>query len=98
MPSGKPPNAVRAARRSREDGLMFEMALQVRSQCNGAFIATLAILFERLHRDPAEIAAQLPREATRVGVTFCGYFFQSLRRQGVKRRHRAHWLLIAEKA
>ena len=58
--------AVRRARRPRDDGEMVHVAAQVGGELRGRPISPRAVFFERTHRDPVEITSQLARHAGNV--------------------------------
>ena len=61
-------DAVRRARWTGEDGDIVEMTTQVRRQIRHGAVTARAVLLERLHRDPIEIASQLASQPRGVAV------------------------------
>ena len=59
-------------RRARDDRLAREEAPQVGGQRGSGLVAPRAVLLERLHHDPVEIAAQQGAKATRFDAALCG--------------------------
>ena len=65
--------SVHGARRAGNDRLIVEMALNVRSQAIGRLVTAGAVLFQRLHHDPIQVAADQIRQFGRLGLAVSGH-------------------------
>ena len=60
------PHAIEPARRPREHGFAVQMAFDIERQRVSGGISPHAVLLERLHRDPVEVAFERPRQASKI--------------------------------
>ena len=64
--------------RSGQDGLVVQVAPDVIGQTRGRFVAAGAVLFERLHDDPVQVAPHQPTQRARFGLAGGGHVGQLL--------------------
>jgi len=89
---------VACGRGARAHRFVGQMASDVQGERVGRLVAARAVLVERLHHDPVQIAAQRFDEPGRIGVATFGCSRQLVRPQCAQASGRTHGLLLANDA
>src|SRR5262249_15240518 len=68
VPSGELAESVHRARRACWYRFIIEIALQIRGESAGRFVAPVTVLIQRLHHDPVQLAAEKQAQAFRIAL------------------------------
>ena len=89
VPPGELAEAVPRRRRARLHRLVVQVALHVRREAVGRLVAAVAVLLQRLHHDPVQLAAHQLRQLRRLRASVRGQGRQALRRAQLGARLRS---------
>ena len=68
VPSGELAEAIPCRRRAREHRLIRQIALHIHREAVGRLVTSVAVLLQRLHHDPVQLAAYLPAQIARLAL------------------------------